>query len=169
MKLFVLVVMPILEIVTAYFVAQWIGVGWMFLALIALSVIGMWQIKVQGLAAWRSARRDVLDGSSPAPAAVDGVLRFLGALLLALPGFLSAVVGIGLLVGPIRNRASREAGAWAVRRLRMPFVVVSGESTTGWAFRSDREPEVVDVEGWEDPAGRPTDLPSLPGPDGPRP
>ncbi len=161
MKAFLFVVMPIAEIVTAWVVARWIGIGWMILALIVLSLLGVWQIKVQGIAAWRSARHDVEQGSSPAPAALDGVLRFLGALLLALPGFLTAVTGLVLLISPIRNRASRGAGAWAVRRLRMPFVVVTGDATTGWVFRSDRHPGVVDVEGWESDAGR-SERPTLP-------
>lgn len=151
MKYFLFVVMPILEILTAYLVARWIGLGSMLLVLIALSVSGIWQIKVQGSAAWRTARRDLERGGSPAPAAIDGVLRFLGALLLAVPGFLSAALGLVFLIGPVRNRASRGAGAWVVRRFGMPLVVVAGDGTTGWAFRSRRASEVVDVDGWEDP------------------
>lgn len=160
MRFFLLVVMPVVEVAVAYLVGRWVGFGWMVLALIVLSGIGIWQIKVQGLAAWRNARGDVLDGSSPAPAAVDGALRFLGAVLLALPGFVSALVGLILLIAPIRNRASRRTGAWVVRRMRIPFVVVSSEGTTGWTFRSSRNSGVVDVEGWEEPAG-PRDAPEL--------
>lgn len=159
-KLFVLVVMPIVEIVTAVLVARWIGLGWTILALIALSAIGVWQIKVQGLAAWRTARGDLVAGSSPAPAVLDGGLRFVGAVLLALPGFVSAVVGLVFLIGPIRNRASRTTGAWVVRRFRMPFVVVSDDRATGWAFTSSRRARTVDVEGWEEPLADP-DRPAL--------
>lgn len=151
MKFFLFVVVPIVEIVAAAIVAHFIGWGWTVLALVALSLIGAWQIKVQGLAAWRSARVELADGAALAPAALDGALRLVGAVLLAAPGFVTALVGAGLLVHPARRVAARSTGQWVVTRFAVPFVVVSDDAAAGWRFRSASEPDVVDVEGWEEP------------------
>lgn len=151
MKFFVLVVAPIVEIVVAAVVAHFIGWGWTMLALVALSALGVWQIKVQGFAAWAGARQDLADGGSPAPSVLDGALGLVGAVLLAAPGFVSGIVGSVLLVRATRAIASRRAGSWVVARFGLPFVVVSGDNSTGWRFGSPDEPDYVDVDGWEEP------------------
>ena len=157
--LFVLfVAIPIVEIIATVVVAHFIGWGLALLALLALSLVGGWQVKVQGLGAWRDAVSEVDRGGSPALVALDGALRVIGAVLLTLPGFLTAFIGIVLLLGPPRRVAARRAGGWLVNWLRPSFVVVSERSGT---FRRDGTGEVVDVEGWEEspqnpgPSGRP--------------
>lgn len=150
MKVFFLVVVPVVEIIAAALVAHLVGWGWTLLALVVLSGFGAWQLKVQGLAAWRTAGDEVRDGVSPAPAVLDGVVRLLGAVLLTAPGFVSALVGAALLVRPARRVVARNAGQWIVTRLRVPFVVVSDGGAAGWRFRGRGEPDIVDVEGWED-------------------
>lgn len=151
MKVALFVIAPILEIIAAAFVAHFIGWGPTVLLLAVASLIGMWQIKVQGLAAWRSARREIIDGAAPAPSVLDGALRLIGAVLLTLPGFLSAIVGSALLARPARRIVAKGAGIWVIGRFGIPFVVVSDDTTSGWRFRSTSEPDYVDVDGWEDP------------------
>ena len=63
----------------------------------------------------------------------------------------TALVGAGLLVHPARRVAARSTGQWVVTRFAVPFVVVSDDAAAGWRFRSASEPDVVDVEGWEEP------------------
>ncbi len=150
MKYFFFVVVPIIEIVVAAVVAHFIGWDWTILALVVLSLLGAWQVKVQGLAAWRTASRELHEGASPAPAVLDGALRLVGAVLVTLPGFVSAVVGGLLLLGPARSLTGRHLGSWVVSRFRMPFVVVGDDAAAGWRFRSNAEPEYVDVDSWEE-------------------
>ncbi|MBS1847058.1 MAG: FxsA family protein [Actinobacteria bacterium] len=150
MAFVLLVVVPIVEIVAAAIVAHFVGWATTVLALVVLSLLGAWQLKVQGLAAWATARNEVADGAPPAPAVLDGVLRFLGAVLLAAPGFVTALIGAILLVRPARRLTGRRAGHWVIDRFSIPFVVVSDEGAAGWKFRSKSEPDVVDVDSWED-------------------
>ena len=150
MKIVLFVVIPLIEIVAAFIAAHFIGWGWTVLALLVLSCLGAWQVKVQGLAAWRTASREIAEGASPAPAVLDGVIRLVGALLVSLPGFVSAIIGGLLLASPVRRLTSRRAGFWVVTKFRMPFVVVQDDAAAGWRFRSSSEPDYVDVDGWED-------------------
>jgi UPF0716 protein FxsA len=153
MKYFFFVVVPIVEIVAAAVVAHFVGWSWTILALVLLSFVGAWQVKVQGLAAWRTASRELRDGASPAPTVLDGALRLVGAVLLTVPGFVTAVAGLLLLIGPARRVSGRHLGGWVVSKFHMPFVVVGDDRAAGWRFRSRSEPDYVDVEGWEDSPG----------------
>ncbi|HET8931636.1 MAG TPA: FxsA family protein [Acidimicrobiales bacterium] len=153
MKYFFFVVVPIVEIVAAAVVAHFVGWSWTILALVVLTFVGAWQVKVQGLAAWRTASRELSDGASPAPAVLDGALRLVGAVLLTIPGFVTAAAAILLLIAPARRVSARHIGGWVVSRFGMPFVVVGDDRAAGWRFRSRSEPDYVDVEGWEDSPG----------------
>ncbi len=144
------VVVPIVEIVVAAVVAHFIGWDWTILLLVVLSLVGAWQVKVQGLAAWRTASRELHEGASPAPAVLDGALRLVGAVLLTLPGFVSAVIGAALLIPSARSLTGRRLGGWVVSRFRMPFVVVGDDAAAGWRFRANSEPDYVDVDSWEE-------------------
>lgn len=163
MGIVLFVVVPIVEIVAAAVVAHFIGWAAAILALVVLSLLGMWQIKVQGIAAWQTAYREFAEGASPGPTVLDGAMRLTGAVLLAAPGFVSALIGGILLIRPARSVASRHAGGWIVTRFGLPFVVVRDDGVTGWRFGATWEADVVDVEGWEDPPAPTTvSRPTLP-------
>lgn len=149
-KYFLFVVVPIVELVVAAVVAHFVGWDWTILTLVVLTFVGAWQVKVQGLAAWRTATRELHEGASPAPAVLDGALRLVGAVLLTVPGFVSALIGALLLVPSARSLTGRRLGGWVVSRFRMPFVVVGDDAAAGWRFRSHTEPDYVDVDSWEE-------------------
>lgn len=136
---------PIVEIVVAAVVAHVLGWLLTLLALIALSGLGLWQIKVQGFAAWRQASRQIAVGEAPGFAILDGALRVLGAVLLVLPGFCSAFVGLALLIASSRNIITKKSGAWLVSRFSEPLFVVSNGR-----FGSGHGDGIVDVDGWEE-------------------
>lgn len=167
MILLLLVVMPILEIIAAFAVAHLIG-WWPTLGLLlVLSLLGGWALKVQGVGAWRRAREAVRTGRSPGRAVLDGGLRLTGALLLAAPGFVSALLSLPFLLAPTRRKIAGQAETWTVGRLRIPFMVVGGVGRAGGAVIRSRSGGVVDVDGWEDPVdprsgGTPPALP-MPG------
>lgn len=166
-----LVILPILEVIGAFVVAHFIG-WWSTLGLLlVLSLLGGWQIKVQGIGAWRRAREEVRAGRSPARSALDGGLRLTGAVALAAPGFVSSLIAIPFLLAPSRKVLAGQAEAWTIGRWRVPFMVVSGVTRTGGTvIRSRSSAGVVDVEGWEDPVNDPTRgaPPALPRPGPPK-
>ena len=111
-----LLVVPFAELYVLLQVGHVIGIANTIAVLIVVSVVGAWLVKREGLATWRRAQRAVDEGRVPATELVDGVLiLFAGALLLT-PGFLTDVVGIFLLLPPVRAALRHTAVAWLTRR-----------------------------------------------------
>jgi UPF0716 protein FxsA len=125
--------LPILEIGTFILVGQAIGPGWALLGIVAGAVAGAMVIRHQGAAALRQMRDTVGRGQLPAQKLADAVLVAVAGLLLMLPGFLTDVLGILLLVAPVRQ------AIYAV--LAKSFVVVPAEAAR------PREPGVIDLDG----------------------
>lgn len=98
----VFLVVPILELAVIIRVGQVIG-AWSTIGLLLLvSVAGAWLVKREGVSVVRRFRAQLAAGSIPGRELVDGVLiLFAGALLVA-PGFLTDIVGILLLLPPVR-------------------------------------------------------------------
>ena len=90
-------------------------VGWWPTALLLLAgvVLGTWLLRREGRRAWRAVREAIRSGRTPAPQAVDGLLVVGGAMLLVLPGFLTDLLGVSLLLPSTRRRWVR----LVVRRL----------------------------------------------------
>jgi UPF0716 protein FxsA len=146
------VIVPIVELVVFVQVAQWIGVAEALLALLAISVLGVWLVKHQGVAVYRAGRADVAAGRVPGRSIVDGLLIFSAGVLLLVPGFVTAILGLLLLVPftrvPVREylirRWTRHARS-LVRTTRTPggtvitadSVIVSGRDERPGATRSD--------------------------------
>ena len=123
-----LLVYLILEIATVLLVGSWIGVGWTLLALVASTVIGVLIARREGMRTLTTLRGK----GGGAPELTDGLLIALGGLLFIIPGFLSDLAGLALLLPPsrtaIRNRMLRGAGS------RVPLLrtfVIRADGTVG--------------------------------------
>ncbi|MBU6217410.1 MAG: FxsA family protein, partial [Acidobacteria bacterium] len=55
----------LLEVWSIVLVASWIGVFWTFVALLAVSVLGMVLVRSQGLAVWRRVNLELAAGRVP--------------------------------------------------------------------------------------------------------
>ena len=147
-------VVPIAELYVIVQVAGGIGVPETILLLIAVSVVGAWLAKREGLGVLRRMQGTVAQGRVPSAEIVDGALVLFAAALLITPGFLSDCLGIVLLVPPTRALLR----GLVLRRIRAGGGFVRVFSTPG---RQGGAPgDVWDVEGWEDPPA-PPDRPSL--------
>jgi UPF0716 protein FxsA len=96
------VIVPIVELAVFVQVAHWIGVLEALLLLIAVSLLGVWLVKSQGVSVYRTGRADVAAGKVPGRSLVDGLLIFAAGVLLLIPGFVTAIAGLALLVPPTR-------------------------------------------------------------------
>ena len=138
--LLVLVIMPILEIVTAIAVAQWIGAVPTMALLLGLSVLGFVLIRSEGLSVWRKANAEIAAGQPPADTLTDGLLVVVGGSLLILPGFLTAIPGLLLLFPPTRSLLRPAVARWFERRAARSatFVTASfgGTGVGGQGFGS---------------------------------
>ena len=102
-------VVPFVELYVLIQVGQAVGALNTIAILVAVSVIGGWLVKREGLGVLRRAQEQVNAGRVPGRELVDGVLiLFAGALLLT-PGFLTDVGGLLLLLPPTRAAVRRVA------------------------------------------------------------
>ncbi len=112
MLVLVFVVVPLVELLVIVQVADWIGVLETLGLLVAVSLAGVYLVKQQGLAVLRRAVRERREGRVPATAVADGALIALAGVLILVPGFVTDVIGLALLVPPVRAGIR----AWLRRR-----------------------------------------------------
>ncbi len=134
-----LLVLPILEILVIVAVGQAIGAWPTFLLLVAGCVLGVLIIRHQGGRAWRSLNQAVQSGRMPARELADGIVVLLGGTLLLVPGFITDVLGL-ILVLPFTRPVARSLLASVISR-RM---IVVTDRFTG--------PTVADRAEWEQQA-----------------
>ncbi|WP_374969135.1 FxsA family protein [Terrabacter sp. BE26] len=136
-----LLLLPVIEIVVIVAVGQWIG-GWAtFLLLVATSLLGVWLIRREGGRAWRELQQAVRSGRMPAREIADGIVVLAGGSLLVIPGFVTDVVGL-LLVLPFTRPVARSLLAAVIsRRLLAQTERFTGPRVTGQPSGS----------GWEEP------------------
>jgi UPF0716 protein FxsA len=135
MALVLLILWPVAEVFVVIKVADAIGVLLTIALLIASWPLGSWALRSQGRVAWRRFATAVSEGRPPAREAVDGTLVLVGGGLLLVPGFLTDVAGIVLLLPPtraplrnvlLRNIQSRlVVRAASLRRRPQPYDVDS--------------------------------------------
>lgn len=101
------IVLPIVELYVIIQVGQAIGVWWTILLLIADSVLGSMLMRAQGRAAWRRFNEALRAGRVPAREVFDGALVIFGGAFLLTPGFVTDVLGVGLLLPPTRALVRR--------------------------------------------------------------
>lgn len=156
-RLFLLYVIAELAVVVA--LASTIGLGWTLLLLLAAFAGGMAlagsQLKVQ----LKRLRSGLSAGQSKL--AADGTAVALGTLLVVMPGLLTSVAGLLLLLPPTRAAARPLLGAMAVRGLgrRVPLITFTGVGPYHRTPRPDyidgEVINVVDVTGVSDPPSLP--------------
>lgn len=118
-------VVPFLELFIILRVGGALGVLNTIGLLIVVSAVGAWLVKREGLVVLRRAQGRIKSGGVPTKELIDGVLiLFAGALLLT-PGFLTDVVGVLLLLPPVRA-ALRAATTRQLRRRVSRRGVITG-------------------------------------------
>ncbi|MBQ1026398.1 FxsA family protein [Micromonospora sp. C95] len=91
------------EIAVFVVVGRALGFGAATLLVFAASLLGLVLLRREGVRAWRGFREAAQSGRPPGRQVTDGLVGLLGALLLATPGLVSGLVGVLLLVPPVRR------------------------------------------------------------------
>lgn len=111
--LWLFIVLPIVEIALFIQVGGLIGV-WATLGLVVLAaVLGVAVIRSQGTQAWMQAQRSLAELRDPSRPLAHGMMQILAGALLIVPGFLTDIVALLLLIPPVRDLIMRRA----VRRM----------------------------------------------------
>lgn len=131
--------LPLIEIALFIIVGGAIGL-WPTLGLtVAGGIAGVAILRGRGVGMVLDVRRSLDRGEDSAAALVQGALAVLAGLLLMLPGFLSDVIGLALLLSPVQ--------AAIVGRLRTA-------GGPGRPHRTDRDVTVIDGT-WHEVGGDP--------------
>jgi UPF0716 protein FxsA len=116
-----LVVVPVAEFSALIWVAQQIGILPMLVLLFAVSIFGAALAKRVGIEVWRRFRATLAAGDIPSGEVFDGALVLIAAAILLVPGFITDVIGLLLLVPFVRSMVK-----WVFwRRMRTRLIAVS--------------------------------------------
>jgi UPF0716 protein FxsA len=137
--------LPIVEIVVLVWIAGKTSLWFVLGLVIATGLLGAWLVRQQSWQTMRRISADLNNGVMPAESLTDGVLVFLAAVLLIMPGVLSDVLAILLLFPPTR----RMFKAFLRRRLQARAAAYRWEHSAN----SDRE-RIIDVRVIERPSDR---------------
>jgi UPF0716 protein FxsA len=130
MFVLLLIGLPVAEIFA--FIEVGMAIGWLLAVVVLLgtSVLGAQLLRIQGRAAIERVSLAVSEHRAPARAAIEGVLGFLGAALLVVPGFITDALGALLLLPPTRALTRQ----WLSRHYAgrtMRFVANTGRFASG--------------------------------------
>lgn len=137
----VFILLPLAELYVIVQVGQAIGILPTLAILLADGFLGAALARSQGRATWAAFNRAMAEGRIPGREVFDGAMVIFGGALLLSPGFLTDVLGVGLLLPPGRAIVRRMLKGAAKRTPtgRPVFFVydrVSGGSRGGGGSRS---------------------------------
>jgi UPF0716 protein FxsA len=125
----------VVEIVALVALASAIGVGWTLLVLLAGSILGVWLARREGVRAAQALAEAVSNRRVPTAELTDGMLVAAGGVLLVVPGLVTDVAGLLLVLPPTRALVRRRLVRAAEKRnpqlrtarIRAQAPVVDGE------------------------------------------
>ena len=136
-------VVPIVELYLFVQVSQSIGFLAALFWIVAVSVIGAWLVRREGMGAWARANHQLARGEVPADEMINGLLILVAGALMLTPGFLTDACGLLLLLPPSRAVAR----GFLRRRVRTGPIIIGGRV-------AGDEGDVWDADSWEEPPGR---------------
>lgn len=131
------------EITVLVLVGQAVGFWGLLGVLVLSAVVGAWALRHEGRRSLVELGRAARSGRPAEAEVADGMYIALAGVLLVVPGLLSTVAALVLLVPPVRRALARRAAARAVRAgsARMgPTVTVvgaGGPDVPAWGARPD--------------------------------
>ena len=109
----VLIAVPVLELALLIKIGQWIGI-WATVALVVTTAFtGILIISQQSFTVMRRTLEAVSEGRPPVAQVLDGLFLMVAGALFLMPGLLTDVLALFLLVPPIR----RAVGHWTIGQL----------------------------------------------------
>lgn len=125
----IFLVLPLLEILGIIGVSRLIG-GWATFGLLLLvGLLGAYIVKREGLRSWRTVSAASRSGQVPGGGLADSALILVGGLLLLVPGFITDLIGLTLLLPVTRPLARAALGQLIVRRVGVPVMAFGSESS----------------------------------------
>lgn len=155
----ILLALPFLEIAGFVIVGSQIGVLATLGLVVASGLLGAFLLRFQGFGILARIRGELDSGRDPSRELANGVMVMLAGVLLLIPGFVTDIVALLLLLPPVRDLA------WRFLKRR---VVVSttgfggfGRPDAGFSARKDsrRDGKTIDLDADEYSSGQREDSP----------
>lgn len=119
------IIYSLVELALLIGIGQIIGVFNTLLLIVATSIIGIYVAKNKGMHSVQNVKNSLARGEAPGPAVIDTMLNFSGGLLLALPGFLTDLFGLLLLMPFTRKMVQPLVFLWMRKKMKNgQFIIV---------------------------------------------
>lgn len=143
MILLLLLVYLAAEVVAFVVVAEHIGILLAIILVLGISAAGPMLVRRAGTGVLEHARQRIRRGERPDREMLDGVVLLLAGVMVCVPGFIGDVLGLLLLIGPVRHAAIRLTGHRLGRRVAAASMW--SVSAPGFARRGGADPTIVDA------------------------
>ena len=131
---FLFTAVPLIELWLLFQVSGRIGVLETVMLVLVTGIVGAALARWQGFQAIQRVQNEMRQGMIPARAIGDGFLIFAAGLLLITPGILTDVVGLSLLIPPLRKLVMKGLRFWLAKNVRV-------QSHTFYADQSPNPPQ----------------------------
>ena len=112
-----ILITAVVEIAVFVLVAHWIGFGFAVLLVLVASAAGVLLLRREGMRAWRGFKAAADAGQPPGNQVTNGLVGLGAGVLLAIPGLVTAALGILLALPPGRQLAQMVARRATERRI----------------------------------------------------
>jgi UPF0716 protein FxsA len=132
---------PVVEIAVLLQIADWLGWFGAIAGIILSGMVGGAMLRRQGLAMAQQAQIQMRQGEMPMGSLFDGACLAFAGLLLLLPGFVTDLLALPLLLPPFRHLAQRIlAKRFDVRTNGSPGSVSNDVIDGEWVVVEDEDP-----------------------------
>ena len=130
------IITPLVELAVLIQIGKWIGVLETIGLCVATAIIGIFLVQLEGLRVWGAWQTELMQGRMPTDKIIDGVLIFVGGILLLIPGILTDILGLTLIL-PFTRLIYRES--WLKKKFRGKISTVNYHES-----RKQAEVEVIE-------------------------
>jgi len=142
----VFIVVPMLELLLLIKVGQGIGALPTLALVIGTALTGAFIISRQSLTVVNRTLEALSQGRTPVEPVVDGLFLMVAGALMLTPGLITDVVGLALLVPPLRRLIARAVMRWALRRTEVHIETFTAGSGPGGRRRPADDGTVIEGE-----------------------
>ncbi|MDH3199366.1 MAG: FxsA family protein [Myxococcales bacterium] len=144
-RLFLLfTVVPLVELYLLIAIGRFLGPVPTIGLVLVTGALGAWFARLEGARVIRRWQEALARQELPKDGVIDGLLIFVGGLMLITPGILTDIAGLSMVMPPTRRVIARFVRAWFERQIATGRVRAYGPS---YASPRNRPGDVIDVEG----------------------
>ena len=112
-----IVAFPVIEIIILLLSGKVIGFWATLFALLLMGIVGAYLAKQQGLETLRRAQAQMNVGQLPGNEMINGLCIMIGGILLVLPGFITDLAGLLLILPPTRKLCKPLLMRWITKKI----------------------------------------------------